>query len=113
MLGAPASTLFDGRLTMTMEGFGLWTSDWLWGLMLLTGSVVLHTIDLQAIEFSFERRLASKPNRHGHLHSNILLASIVSGIELLHSIETAIWALAYVILGALATPVDAIRFSPT
>jgi hypothetical protein len=96
---------------MLRDEIGFWTSDWFWGLLLLTGSVVLHTVGLQAIEFGFERALSSKLNRHGHLHANVLLASIVSGIALLHSIEAGIWAFAYVALGALPVTVDAIRFS--
>jgi hypothetical protein len=98
-------------LTMLRDEIGFWTSDWFWGLLLLTGSVVLHTIGLQAIEFGFERALSSKLNRHGHLHANVLLATIVSGVALLHSIEAGIWAFAYVALGALPVLVDAIRFS--
>jgi hypothetical protein len=96
---------------MLKDGLGFWASDWYWGLSLLTGSVVLHTIGLQAIDFGFEHALASKLNRHGHLHANILLATAVSVIALLHAIEVGIWALAYFVTGALPAPVDAIRFS--
>jgi hypothetical protein len=54
---------------------------------------------------------ALKLNRHGHVHANVLLASIVSGVALLHSIQAGIWALPYIVLGALPVKIDAIRFS--
>jgi hypothetical protein len=96
---------------MIRHAIGYWASDWSWGLLLLTGCVVLHTIGLGAVELGFERALASRFNRHGLVHSNILLASVVLSVALLHSIDVGIFAFAYVYVDAIATPVDAIRFS--
>lgn len=96
--------MFNGEI-------GFWASDWSWGLSLLTGSVVLHTIGLQAIELGFELAFLSGFHRPGPVRTNVLLASVVLGIALLHSIEVGIWAVAYVMVGAIPAPVDAIRFS--
>jgi hypothetical protein len=96
---------------MLNDEIGFWAPDWSWGLLLVTGSVVLHTIGLQVIEYGFTRALGSRFNRHGHLHANVLLATVVSGVALLHAIEAVIWATTYVLIGALPDRVDAIRFS--
>ena len=91
-------------------------ANWTWGLLLIALTIATHAtgVVLSALAFvGVRRRLES---RHLPLHRAILvLISLVSTagllLAVLHGIEAGIWAAAYLWLGAIASPAEAILYS--
>jgi hypothetical protein len=92
------------------------SANWIWGLLLIALTIAIHAIGVVLSGFAFlgiRRRLEG---RHLPLRLAIpLLISLVTAagllLAVLHGIEAAIWAAAYVWLGAIASPSDAILYS--
>ena len=99
-----------------MEGYLFDRAAWTWGLLLIALTVATHAtavvgMALAGVQLRFrleERRPARR-----------VVIPIVMGVvcavgmllALLHATEAAIWATAYLCLGALRSPTDAILYS--
>ena len=95
---------------------GFWIGDWLWGLLLVTVSLVVHASGLGLIGVSLAKSLGwlTEPSQHSRGH--ILLFPAVIGIialllAVLHGLEASLWAVAYVWLGASEDYTHAVFFS--
>ena len=90
--------------------------NWAWGLSLIALTIAIHTMGVVMMAVAGLRiRLWLETWNLGFRHVILELIGGVGAIGLLlavlHGIEAAIWAAAYVWLGALDSPKDAILYS--
>lgn len=79
-----------------------WSSSWAWSLPLILLTVALHAYGLHWIsEFLPDRMRRAAPRLRSTGHFMLIITATVFAITVLHGIEGAAWALAYVFLGAL------------
>ncbi len=90
--------------------------NWTWGLSLIALTIAIHAtgvVMMSFVGFRFKVRLETR--KLGLRHVIPIVIGVVGTVGLLlavlHGIEAAIWAAAYVWLGALDTPKDAILYS--
>jgi hypothetical protein len=96
-----------------MEQLGSWEPDWLLGAVMTIGTVVLHIAGLGLIHLIFLRLLAnSRRSLQSEAVRSVLLLTPVVGLTfVLHALESASWAAAYVLVGALGNWRDAVVYS--
>ena len=79
-----------------------WSSDWAWGLPLIVMTVTIHVLGLGLISQKASRASAGLFDRR---HPTVAFTIVVGATTLLatslHAFEAGLWALAYLILGAL------------
>ena len=90
--------------------------NWTWGLSLIAVTVAIHVtgvVMMALVGFGIRARLETR--KFGLRHVILIVIGIIGAVGLLlavlHGIEAAIWAAAYVWLGALNSPQDAILYS--
>jgi hypothetical protein len=89
-----------------------WSADWAWGLPMVVLTVVIHVLCLGLL---YQRAIhLAGDNRH-HRHPVVWFVLLMGATTLfatcLHAMEVALWAAAYVILGALPDYRSAILYS--
>ena len=89
---------------------------WLWGLSLIVLTMAIHATAVVMLAFVGMRirvRLETRGLKVGNLIAIVICVVGVIGLLLavLHGIECVIWAAAYLWLGALDSPMDALFFS--
>lgn len=91
-------------------------ANWAWGLLLIALTIAIHAIGVVLSAFVFvgiRRRLENR--RLSERKAILILISLVGAaglmLAVLHGIEAGIWAAAYVWVGAIASPADAILYS--
>jgi hypothetical protein len=94
-----------------------WTADWLWSLPLIAFTLAFHACGLVLIGIAVLKGYA-RIVRKGDLSSARLavdatatIALIGVALALLHGLESALWAVGYLVLGAFDSPHDAMLFS--
>ena len=90
--------------------------NWAWGLSLIGLTVAIHTMCVVMMAVAGLRIRAGPEIRNLSFWHTVLIVIGVVGtagllLALLHGIEAAIWAAAYVWLGALNLPQDALLYS--
>ena len=90
--------------------------NWTWGLSLIALTIAIHAagvVVMALVGFGIRARLETR--KLGLRHVIPIMIGIVGAVgvllAVLHGIEAAIWAAAYVWLGALDSPKDAILYS--
>jgi hypothetical protein len=90
--------------------------NWTWGLSLIAMTIAIHAtgvVMMALVGFVIRARLETR--NLGFRHVILIMIGVVGAVGLLlavlHGIEAAIWAAAYVWLGALNSPKDAILYS--
>ncbi len=80
-----------------------WRADWTWGLPLIVLTVLIHVSGLLVIDqrVVHGRGREMMERRHPKVAFVVVLAATTLLATLLHGIEAAIWAGAYLFLGAL------------
>ena len=89
---------------------------WLWGLSLIVLTMAIHATAVVMLAFAGMRirvRLETRGLKVGNLIAIVICVVGVIGLLLavLHGIECVIWAAAYLWLGALDSPMDALFYS--
>jgi hypothetical protein len=87
---------------MNGENISTWGADWLWSLILIALTVVIHVFGLSFIK---RQRGGVMPRLHG-LRASSPLAQMSIGVSalsitVLHGLEGSLWAVAFQALGAL------------
>ena len=90
--------------------------SWRWGLSLIALTMAIHATAVVMMAFVGVRiraRLETRGFNLWNLFAILIFAIVVIGLLLavLHGIECGIWAAAYLWLGALDTPANALLFS--
>jgi hypothetical protein len=97
-----------------MQSWGTWSASWLWSLLLVAVTVVIHAVGIVLIARALAdwraagRRLAFLDSVPGAIG---LIVSVALSLAILHAIESMVWAGVYVLLGALPSPTDAALYS--
>jgi len=97
---------------MHPSGVGTWTGDWAWSLPLIVLTVMIHVCGLAVIGEKVVEALGESVDRRRFM---LKFALVMGGTSLLatvlHGIEGAIWAAAYLFLGALPDARTAMLYS--
>lgn len=89
-----------------------WGANWLWSLPLIAVTVAFHSFALEIIN----RRLSLLLDRYRSHHlphglSMMIMGSTALCATILHGVEGAIWAVAYLLLSALPNSKSAMLYS--
>jgi hypothetical protein len=99
-------------LIFLMNDHAPWRADWLWGLPLIVVTVIFHVLGLG---FLSRKAIYIHANmqepRRVTTESALVIGAMTLLATALHGIETAIWAAAYCLIGALENPKIAMLYS--
>jgi hypothetical protein len=93
-----------------------WEASWSWGLLLIALTIAVHAFGVVVLARGL-RRVSTAATKHGHAlrHPVVLAAGLVGVVwwvlAVNHGIEAAIWAAAYLWLGAIGSLRDAMLYS--
>ena len=95
---------------------GFWVGDWVWGLLLVTMSLVMHASGLGLIGVGLTRSFGSLTEPSRRRRESLFVFPAAIGITalllaVLHGLEASLWAVAYVWLGASPDFTNAVFFS--
>jgi hypothetical protein len=99
-----------------MQGWGTWGASWTWSLALVAITIAIHACGIVLIGYG-SKQIGVKVLREGTSYADngamtiLLIVAVGFSLAVLHSIESMIWAIVYVWLGALPSPADAAFFS--
>jgi hypothetical protein len=89
-----------------------WSANWAWGLPLIVFTVILHSYSLGLLNAEITTRLRSRKRLLIPLPvSSFLIGETALLLTLLHGVEGAIWAGAYLLLGASVDNKSAVLYS--
>ena len=101
-----------------MNGDLLERASWTWGLSLIALTIAIHALGvvmMALVLLKFRLRLGLNNRSLGLGYVIPIVIGLVGAVGLLlavlHGIEATIWAAAYLWLGALGTPIDAMLYS--
>jgi len=105
----------DAALSARKE-YRLEPANWVWGLLLIALTIATHAVGITFSALLFVRIRHRLESRRLPLHEAMLILIFLVGtagllLAVLHGIEAGIWAVAYLWLGAIASPADAILYS--
>ena len=89
----------------------MWKADWAWGVPLIVLTSVVHVLGLGLINGTI---VGSLSGRTGHRHFTAFAAAMSLAVLLatvLHALEAALWAAAYLLLEALPDAKTAMLYS--
>ena len=92
------------------------SSSWIWGLSLIVLTIAIHAVGMVTLALVGVRfRVRLEARRLGLWHAIPILVGVIGAVGLLlavlHGIEAAIWAAAYLWVGALGSSIDAMLYS--
>ena len=90
--------------------------NWGWGLSLIVLTMAVHAMAIVIMAFvAMKIRLRQEARSLSSWNLIVILVCVMGGLGLLlavlHGLECAIWAAAYLWLGALNSPLDALLYS--
>jgi hypothetical protein len=99
-----------------MDRWGVWSASWIWSLVLVAVTIAIHAAGVVLIANAIEqlkvellrRKLAYLDNTPATI---VLFVAVALSLGILHAIESIVWAVVYVQLGALPSPADATLYS--
>jgi len=89
-----------------------WSSDWAWGLILIVVTVAIHSFGLTIINHRVSLGLnGNGKNRLPRMASAMIVPGMALYASILQGFEGALWAAAYLVLGALPDRKSAMLYS--
>ena|SRR5271154_1861945 len=105
-------SIVQAALSILMQVRAPWQLDWIWGLPLIVVTVIMHVLGLGFIS---QKSILMYNNMRKHSRQTAASAVVIGATTLLatilHALEAAIWAVAYLIIGALADSKSAMLYS--
>ena len=102
----------DSKMRDAVADTGAWSTNWVWAMPLILVTVLAHCAGLVLIHQNVVLRIQATSSRRRPL---VLIAEIVAIavllLTILHAIEAAAWAAAYVALGARPDAASAMLYS--
>ena len=101
---------------MTEHGWGAWDSNWYWSLVLIALTIAFQGVAVVLIS-NASRLFWETPARAdlSERHQTSVAIGVIVGVALslaiAHGMEAAMWAFAYLQLGAVGTPAGAMLYS--
>jgi hypothetical protein len=97
-------------------GWFTWDASWGWGIALIACTIALHVTCIMLIALRLQRlqrgeTRVKRPFLHTTAGSITVIVGVAWLLAVLHGLESAIWAIAYLRLGAIDAPADAILYS--
>ena len=107
-------TEINDAATLGIEGTNM--DNWIWGLSLIALTLAIHATGVAfLVSVMHNLRLRLEGRGLGFPHAFAIVIGVITALGLLlaslHATEAAIWAAAYVWLGALGSPEAAILYS--
>jgi hypothetical protein len=92
------------------------TANWGWGLSLIAVTIAIHAIGIVLISLVFlELQARTEKLKLADLRAVLIVVGLVTAagffLVVLHGLEAALWAAAFICLGALDSPLDALLYS--
>jgi len=99
-----------------MNGWGAWDTSMVWSLALIALTILMHAVGVVFIALAIQRsRPAITPSGRLPQVSSAVAIGLIVGVAIwlviLHGIECLTWAFAFVHLGAISSPADALLYS--
>jgi hypothetical protein len=99
-----------------MHGWGAWGASWFWSLVLVAVTIAIHAAGVVLIANAIERIKANLLRRGLTYLDDApgtigLMVAVALSLGVLHAVESMLWAIVYVWLGALPSPADATLYS--
>jgi hypothetical protein len=90
-----------------------WTSDWLWSLPLIVFTMILHVLALGFVfRLIVEAHTRSESSRRAApMRASVLVMVFILAAIILHAFEAGCWGWAFLLLGGLPDPRDAMLYS--
>ena len=93
-----------------------WSADWAWGLPLTALTLAIHGAAITGLAALLTRAgTAVESRRPGRTSMTLIVAATVGvlggALAILHGLDAAVWAAAYLLIGAVSTPGDAMLYS--
>jgi hypothetical protein len=99
-------------LDVLIDGHQTWSRDWVWGCPLIVVTMIFHVL---CIGYINQKAISMSAAMIKHRYATISFAMVVGTTALLltflHGIETAIWAAAYLFVGAMPDVRSAMLYS--
>ncbi len=98
------------------QGWFAWDASWSWGIAIIGCTVALHVscVVLAALGLSklrIDEMRGKRPFLHTTAGAITIIVLVAWLLAVMHGLECAVWAIAYLHLGAVATPADAMLYS--
>ncbi len=79
-----------------------WAADWMWSMPILLLTTLIHSLGLFAIRHAIRLILRwYDDRRHFFFQFISIISAAALALVVLHGFETGLWALAYLLLGAM------------
>jgi hypothetical protein len=99
-------------LNFLFDGHRMWGADWIWGCPLIVLTMIFHVL---CIGYISQKAISIYASMMKHRYATASFALVVGTTALLatllHGIETAIWAAAYIFVGAMPDVRSAMLYS--
>jgi hypothetical protein len=98
------------------NGWFSWDASWSWGIALIAFTVALHVSCVVLAALGLHRlRIAQNSGRHPFFHTTagaiVVIVAVAWLLAVAHAVECSVWATAYLHLGAVENPADAMLYS--
>jgi hypothetical protein len=102
--------------TLPQQGWGAWDASWAWSIVLVAVTLAFHSAGTVCIAWPLirlENNATRKRDAFLRTLPGAILVIVTVGVALvlLHAFECLIWGIAYLRLGALPSPADALLYS--
>jgi hypothetical protein len=104
--------IIEGTVGSGLDGMWSWRADWVWGLLLIFLTVIIHIAGLGFLHQKAVRALFKiKNHRHPGVSFVLVIGTVTILTTVLHVVETILWAGSYRHLNAIPDGRAAVLYS--